>query len=143
MHIVNCLHPRYVTNLQTGEKVRVRCGKCAACLNAKAKFWINKLLKENEHNRYAFMVNLTYDNENVPSLIYKPNLDAVVYKNRTLDLCIPFSDLISLINEQYLSPYANESLDSYASRLKDQKRKDLEYLVSKIKSSIGFTYLLF
>ena len=92
MHIVNCFHPRYVTNLQTGEKVRVRCGKCAACLNVKAKFWINKLLQENEHNRFAFIVNLTYDNENVPSLIYDKNLDSVVYKNRALGLCIPFSE---------------------------------------------------
>ena len=137
MHIVNCLHPRYVTNLQTGEQVRVRCGKCAACLNARAKFWINKLLQENEHNRYAFMVNLTYDNEHVPSLIYKKDLDAVVYKNRALDLCIPFSELTSLINEQYLSLNPCESLEDYAKRVNDQKRKDLEYLVSRLNHRLG------
>ena len=137
MHIVNCLHPRYVTNLLTGEKVRVRCGKCSACLNAKAKFWINKLLQEHEHNRYAFMVNLTYDNNNIPALKYDSVLDAVVYKNRTLDLCIPFSELISLINEQFLSPNPNESLEAYADRLEVQKRKDLEYLVSRLNHPLG------
>lgn len=137
MHIVNCFHPRFVTNLQTGEKVRVRCGKCAACLNAKAKFWINKLLQEHEHNRFAFMVNLTYDNENVPTLKFDKNLDSLVYKNRALNLCIPFSELTSLINEQYLSPNPNESLESYADRLSDQKRKDLEYLVSRLNHPLG------
>lgn len=137
MHIVNCLHPRYVTNLQTGEMVRVRCGKCAACLNARAKFWINKLLQEKEHNRYAFMVNLTYDNSNLPALVYDHCLDSVVYKNRALDVCIPFSELTSLINEQYLSPKENESLVAYTKRVSDQKRKDLEYLVSRLNHPLG------
>ena len=72
MHIVNCDHPRLIINPHTGEKLRVRCGHCSQCLNARAKKWINKLTVESQYHRYAFMVNLTYDNENVhaPGVIY-------------------------------------------------------------------------
>lgn len=137
MHIVNCLHPRYVTNLQTGERVRVRCGKCAACLNARAKYWINKLLVESEHHRYAFMVNLTYDNEHLPSLVYDRTGDNLVYRNRKLDLCIPFTDLTDLIDNQYLSPKKDESPEDYAVRFNERKRKDLDYLVSRLNHPLG------
>ena len=100
MHIVNCDHPRYTINPHTGEKLRVRCNKCPQCLNARAKMWVNKLTTEAQYHRYAFMVNLTYDNSRLPRLILDDN-DNLVYKNRNLPLCIPLQDLFDIIDNSF------------------------------------------
>ena len=50
MHLVNCEHPRFVINPSTGDKLRVRCGKCDTCKNALAKDWCNRLIEESQHN---------------------------------------------------------------------------------------------
>ena len=122
MHIVNCDNPRTVVNPHTGEKVRVRCGKCAQCLNAKAKKWINKLSVEAQYHRYAFMVNLTFDNYHLPRLVLDKN-NNLVFKNRNLPLCIPLQDLFDIIDNSY----------------QDQAHKDREkeYLLARLKHRLG------
>lgn len=97
MHISNCQNPRLITNPATGENVRVRCGHCSACLNAKAKNWVNRLIEESRHHRYAFMVNLTYDDAHLP----KMRLDDagnLRYINRDSDIVIPYQDIDKLID---------------------------------------------
>ena len=122
MHIVNCDNPRTVVNPHTGEKVRVRCGKCAQCMNAKAKKWINKLSVEAQYHRYAFMVNLTFDNYHLPRLVLDKN-NNLVFKNRNLPLCIPLQDLFDIIDNSY----------------QDQAHKDREkeYLLARLKHRLG------
>lgn len=121
MHIVNCDHPRVIVNPHTGEKVRVRCGKCAQCLNARAKKWINKLSVESQYHRFAFMVNLTYDNFHLPKLFLKG--DSLVYGNRDLSLCIPLHDLLDLIDNSFQDP--------------EKKEKDKNYLLARLKHPLG------
>lgn len=136
MHIVNCLHPRYVLNTQTGERIRVRCGKCSACLNAKAKYWINKLVAESENHRYSFMVNLTYDNRFLPCLHFDSSGNNLVL-NRPNGYVIPFSELTEYIDNLYLSPQKDESVEAYSERMRHQQEKELSYLVSRLKHKLG------
>lgn len=99
MRLVNCQHPRIVVNLATGEKIRVRCGRCATCCNARAKDWINRLIEESQHHKFAFMVNLTYDNEHLPRLVYNDDTDELVLdKDNTIR--IPFHEITDLIDKQ-------------------------------------------
>ena len=91
MHLVNCEHPRFVVNPSSGEKVRVRCGKCDTCKNAKAKDWCNRLIEESQHHSFGFMVNLTYNDSNLPKLRF----DGTHYyvENRKDTWRIPFQDI--------------------------------------------------
>lgn len=100
MRICNCQNPRTVINPATGESLRVRCGKCSSCLNAKAKNWINRLLEESQHHRYAFMVNLTYDDHHLPMLTLDTNNDLVWY-NRRLPLRIPLIDYSLVLDNSH------------------------------------------
>lgn len=127
MHIVNCDHPRLIVNPHTGEKVRVRCGHCPQCLNARAKKWVNKLSVESQYHRYAFMVNLTYDNYHLPRLVLN-EVGNLVLKNRSLPLCIPFQDLVDLINN--------------ASQSQEKKDKDYQYLCSRLGHPLGLPICL-
>ena len=95
MHLVNCEHPRFVTNPVTGDTLRVRCGKCDTCKNARAKDWCNRLIEESQHHRFGFMVNLTYTDSNVPRMRFDGNYYFV--ENRKDTWCIPFQEIDSLI----------------------------------------------
>lgn len=113
MRIINCEHPRIITDPHTGERIRVRCNKCATCLNAHAKMWINKLQIEGQAHKYAFMINLTYDDDHLPYL--NRSGDDLVFANRDVDLRIPFNDLVQFIRDNSSTPesdifYLNERL---------------------------------
>lgn len=115
MHISNCQNPQYIIDPHTGSKVRVRCGKCSSCLNAKAKNWINRLLEESSHHRYSFMVNLTYDDYHLPMLI-NDDCGNLVWKNRPLDLCVPFTDINDVLDN---SKFPDREKEYYNDRLAD------------------------
>lgn len=93
MHLVNCEHPRLVVT--PSGKMRVRCNKCDTCKNARAKDWCNRLIEESQHHRFGFMVNLTYNDVNVPRMRF----DGQNYfiENRKDTWCIPFQEIDSLI----------------------------------------------
>ena len=97
MHLVNCEHPRFVINPSTGDKIRVRCGKCDTCKNARAKDWCNRLIEESQHHRFGFMVNLTYSDSNIPRMRF----DGINYfvENRKESWCIPFQEIDALIDK--------------------------------------------
>lgn len=119
MHICNCEHPRLIIDPHSGEKIRVRCGKCPQCMNSRAKNWINRLLEESQHNKYVFMVNLTYDNDHLPRL--KRGEKGLVWANRNLDLLIPYEDIDNLF-----SKLSNK-----------QKEKEYNYLNSRLDHRLG------
>lgn len=118
MHISNCLNPSLITNPHSGELLRVRCGKCAACQNAKSKNWINRLLEEYSHHRYAYMVNLTYDDRHLPYLVRQG--DNIIFGNRQSDLCIPFDEFQKLIDDS------------------DDPEKELKYFEDRLSDDLHF-----
>ena len=69
MRIISCLHPKRIINPYTHEKQVVACGKCAACLNSKSFSWVNRLNVETNCWKYCVFFTLTYNNENIPTLI--------------------------------------------------------------------------
>lgn len=68
MHITPCLEPRTIFNSYTKELQVVPCGKCAACLNAKAARMVERLEVEATCHQYVYFVTLTFDNEHLPVL---------------------------------------------------------------------------
>lgn len=98
MHLSNCLHPQVVFNKYTRETLYVPCGKCAACLNSRAKRWIDKMNQEANCWKYTFSLYLDYDEENVP--YYQIVGDYLVEQNPRFfkhfqfeDICIPIFEL--------------------------------------------------
>lgn len=114
MHLCNCEKPTYQFNRYLDRDVRVSCGKCPACLNAKAKNWITRLETEAQYHKYAFMVNLTYDDAHLPVLGFSDDMESLEYVNRDSE-CIPLHELLS---------YDNES-------------RDLEYLSDRLRDPLG------
>lgn len=99
MHLSSCLYPKVLKNRYTGEMVSCRCNKCSACLNARAKDWINRLDLEMQVNKFCYMVNLTYDNDHVPRLGFDETMENLTFINRRLDWCIPVSDLVGFCRD--------------------------------------------
>ena len=69
-----CTHTRYITNRYTGDKVLVSCGKCPACLEAKALNRTNRIKNTYDGSNIALFVTLTYKNEFVPYIL-KSDID--------------------------------------------------------------------
>lgn len=69
-----CTHTRYITNRYTGDKVLVSCGKCPACLEAKALNRTNRIKNTYDGSNIALFVTLTYKNEFIP-YIRKSDID--------------------------------------------------------------------
>lgn len=65
MRLFNCYHPKLVLNQYTHEMVLARCGKCPACLNARASQWVQRLDVEMQTCKYTFFTTLQYDEYNV------------------------------------------------------------------------------
>lgn len=66
MHISSCLHPKKIINPYTHELMFVPCNHCAACRNARANHWVQRLEIERANNRYCAFVTLTYDASSLP-----------------------------------------------------------------------------
>lgn len=62
-----CTHQKYVLNKYTGQKIKVKCGKCDACKQEKANRLTSRI---NNHasntDKYCFFVTLTYDEKFIP-----------------------------------------------------------------------------
>lgn len=67
-----CLYPRKVFNRYTKQSVLAPCGKCSACLSAKANANTIKVQCESYCHRYEFFVTLTYANEYLPTATLVP-----------------------------------------------------------------------
>lgn len=62
-----CTNQKYVFNRYTGQRIKVKCGKCDACKQEKANRLTSRI---NNHasntDKYCFFVTLTYDERFVP-----------------------------------------------------------------------------
>lgn len=68
-HIYNCLSPKVVYNKYLGEFVVARCGRCDACLDARAASWVQRLDYESTQHKYCFFVTLQYDEQHVHQFV--------------------------------------------------------------------------
>lgn len=121
MRLCSCEHPTYLKNPYTGELICSPCGVCPSCMNLRAKKWINSLDVESRQHKFTFMLNLTYDNDNVPCLQYcedDPNF--VEFANRSGER-IPLSEL------------ADCCRDSYG----DIVQKEIDYIESRLSHPLG------
>lgn len=80
MKLISCYHPKMVKNPYTGETVVTRCGKCPACLNARAASWVQRLDNESLQNKFTLFGTFTYDEKHVKQLVRlrdEDNLDTL------------------------------------------------------------------
>lgn len=63
---VNCLNPQYIYNKYTHEHQYVSCGKCAACLSARADSLKQRLMLESQAWKYTIFFTLTYNDKYLP-----------------------------------------------------------------------------
>lgn len=68
MHISSCLNPQIIYNPYVGEKQVVACGKCSACINAKAAKMVERLEVESTCHQFTYFCTLTYAPEHLPLL---------------------------------------------------------------------------
>lgn len=114
MRLISCLDPKSIVNPYTKERMIVACGKCAACRNRHASFWVKRLRAEQRSWRFCMFVTLTYSDNYLPTLHMDDVLDlAIDYKT---GYCIPISELIS-----------NDS-------------KSNKYMFSRLRSRLGLPY---
>lgn len=70
MQIASCEHPVRIRNKRTNLYEYVPCGKCNTCRNRKASAWVSRLNDEASCWPYVWFVTLTYDEQNVPFMLY-------------------------------------------------------------------------
>lgn len=69
MRLTPCYSPKAVYNKYLGTVVVTRCGKCPACLNARAASWVTRLDLESQCYKYTFFVTFQYDEQHVNQLV--------------------------------------------------------------------------
>ena len=69
MKLISCYNPQVVFNKYSQELVVARCGKCPACLNARAASWVERLDLEMQNHKYTWFVTLQYDEFHVNQMI--------------------------------------------------------------------------
>ena len=67
-----CLHPKYVVNPYTHQKIASYCGECAACVARKARRYETQIQLEAKNSASVLFVTLTYANSYVPKLDLVP-----------------------------------------------------------------------
>ena len=75
MKLISCYHPKVIINKYTGEQVVARCGKCPACLNARAASWVQRLDQEMLNNKYTFFGTLQFDEQHVHQVVLLDSAD--------------------------------------------------------------------
>ena len=114
MRVISCLNPQHIINPYNHRSMSVACGKCEACQNRHAFFWVKKLRNEQRSWRFCMFVTLSYDNDHLPTLHFD-EVDDVAFDSRS-GLRIPISNLIT----------------------KDSKSN--KYLFSRLRSQLGLPY---
>lgn len=69
MKTISCLNPQIVYNRYIKKVVVARCGKCAACFNARSANWVQRLDQEMYYSKYTWFVTFQYDEQNVMQII--------------------------------------------------------------------------
>lgn len=143
MHLCTCENPTYVYNRYLDRDVRVNCGKCNSCLNARAKKYVTSLELEARLHKYAFMVNLTYNDVNLPVVGLSDDMNSLVYVNRNTTECIPLHELfefdISPRDLEYLSARLRDPLMLPVPYIKDVQ-DFLKRLNKRLHDKFTYTY---
>lgn len=96
--------------------IRVACNTCNSCRNFRAKRWIQRLDDECQQHKFTYMVNLTYDDDSLPKLMFcQDDPDYLEFVNRSADR-IPLQELIDLCVDEY-GEYLEEDLKYLRDRL--------------------------
>lgn len=61
-----CLYPKKIVHYETGQIIRVQCGRCYECEREKANEWSLRIMQEASLYEKNCFVTLTYDEEHVP-----------------------------------------------------------------------------
>lgn len=69
MKLISCYNPQVVFNKYSQQYVVARCGKCPACLNARAASWVERLDVEMQNHRFNWFVTFQYDEFNVNQFV--------------------------------------------------------------------------
>lgn len=116
MRICSCEKPVYVLSPYSGEIIATPCGSCDSCRNQRAKRWIDRLSQECKQHKYSYMVNLTYDDESLPKLMFcEEDVDYLEFVNRNAER-IPLEELVDLCKDEY-GEYLEEDLKYLRERL--------------------------
>lgn len=73
-----CTHRKYIRNKYTGEQLLVDCGKCDACLQAKANKRAMRMIQGKTDGYVSLFVTFTYDTKYIP---YVSLTDLVTYSS--------------------------------------------------------------
>lgn len=65
-----CIKPINIINKNTGEEVRVECGKCVQCRMKKCRTWALKLYHESQYHSKMCMITLTFK----PAFLFRPRI---------------------------------------------------------------------
>ena len=83
-----CLHPNYVVNPYTHQKIAAYCGKCAACVARKARRYETQIQLEAQNSAAVLFVTLTYANSYVPKMELVPVTEELAYSNTVKALLV-------------------------------------------------------
>lgn len=121
---IKCLRPKRVTNKYTGDSVLAKCGKCSACLNAKALNLTNKCKIESESHKYTYFVTLTYSDDYLPLVRYDFNYNTEEWELILNTPRLGKSDVIDT-----LDIYQSDMIVYYTQRI--GRGRDIPFLCKK------------
>lgn len=104
MRVYTCQNPLVITNQYTRQKVVAPCGRCPACLDAKAALWVQRLEQEQYFSKYTWFVTLQFDEQHVNQFIRLRKEDCdnddILYIDSSTGQIIDFSDPSTLPREK-------------------------------------------
>lgn len=123
MHLVNCKHPRVITNPYTHTSMYVPCGCCSVCKQRYNLRWRSRLEQEFKDNKYGLFITLTYNESKVPLAHYDNNElysdDFGVYK----------------IPEQILNDDIQRSFIEQRGSLPHASKSDIQKFIKRIRNT--------
>lgn len=138
MHIVSCEHPKVIYNRYLGRTLRVRCGKCNTCRNARNTSWVNRLNDERRCWRYCFELYLDYNDDYLPSFDFGSDGDYLSERQSRFyypghkfeDVNIPLSDL--QFKDDHERNYVFERLNSHYTALPHPSVRDIQLFKKRL-----------
>ena len=133
-YISRCRNPKVITNCR-GEQVPVSCYHCPDCQANRLSKLTQKAVNESADNEYTYFITLTYDFENIPTMLLKK----MKINNKNVIQCVD-------VTKRYVNPqkvreyYANPK---NTTRKKFAKRTTSTYNQEIHRIEVGFNDELF
>ena len=138
-----CLHPKYIMNPYTHERMLVGCGKCSACVARKATRYVHQIELESQYSHSVLFVTLTFANSFIPRLRMMPvkdvpwrysPIDVETSEQVTDDIVMNPVDLQKLKEKTYLFGHIPYLDKTYVQKFMKRLRKSLsQYSNEKIR----------